>query len=206
MTRKRKIIKITLCITIPILVIILLHISFKVWYFNFTEEMNWYHPARYKDWQKIPLGEYWEFSIPNEWVVTQNNNIIYITDKPKDEKDYTTYLIGMIGVRYHSEDFLSFLSELYDGDVNWFVRDYSGIGGMRYSHGVDYQKGFIYRLNGLDGKILMLNIITYSHRFYLEGENPSFPTMEIVLLIRDNEIVDDEMVDKIAVSFRCVVK
>ena len=71
-----------------------------------------HHPALYKDWKSVQIAEDGVFSVPKEWIVTQSDNLIYITDKPIDE-NYTILLTGMIGVNENSEDYFSFLSDFY---------------------------------------------------------------------------------------------
>ena len=45
-------------------------------------------------WQSVSISNVGTFRVPRDWVVAQNNNVVYITDRPIDEKGYKIYLIG----------------------------------------------------------------------------------------------------------------
>lgn len=52
---------------------------------------------KYENWQSISIPGVGVFKVPQEWVVTQKNNMVYITDKPIKEEGYKTYLLGIKG-------------------------------------------------------------------------------------------------------------
>jgi hypothetical protein len=139
------------------------------------------------DWQTISFSNKTEFKLPNDWVVAQNDNIFYITDKPMLENDYTIYLIGIINARRNSEEFVMLISKVYNG-----VAEYSHWGGhsARLSDNVFYNKYVEYVIDGSKVTVNMLNYFNYSD-----------PESEIILIIYDDMLCDD-MVNKIAQSFR----
>ena len=64
---------------------------------------------RYAFWQKVTIPSLGSFKVPKDWIVTKNENIIYITDKPIEE-DYKIYLVGVGRVKgadgkYHYDFF-----------------------------------------------------------------------------------------------------
>jgi len=110
-------------VSISIMIIILLFVSLQLYAYNIAVANGLWTKLSYLGWKDVYITETWGGSVPNEWVVTRDDNILYITDKPMDEYDYTTYIVGMIGATKDSEGFFAFLSELYDGEVTYFVGD-----------------------------------------------------------------------------------
>lgn len=51
----------------------------------------------YDAWKEVNITEVGSLKIPKEWIYTENNNIIYFTDKEIGEStEYSIYLIGII--------------------------------------------------------------------------------------------------------------
>lgn len=48
----------------------------------------------YEGWKKIEIANLGYCYIPNNWIYTKKDDIVYFTDKPLTEKEYKIYLIG----------------------------------------------------------------------------------------------------------------
>jgi len=49
-----------------------------------------------KDWQTVTIAGIGSFRVPSEWNVEEQNGVLYITDRPMADGDYTIYLVGTI--------------------------------------------------------------------------------------------------------------
>jgi hypothetical protein len=47
-------------------------------------------------WQLVTVEDIGSFYVPGHWVITQQDDVIYMTDKPIDEEDYTIYFVGVV--------------------------------------------------------------------------------------------------------------
>ena len=47
-------------------------------------------------WQRVTVQGVGYISVPGHWVVTIQDDVIYMTDKPLDEQGYTIYSLGVI--------------------------------------------------------------------------------------------------------------
>lgn len=63
----------------------------------FGDIVEKHYEKKYNDYQKIYISDYGNFKVPKNWIVTQNEVALYITDKPIDIKEYKIYLIGIKG-------------------------------------------------------------------------------------------------------------
>lgn len=51
----------------------------------------------YQEWKKVNIADVGSLNIPHDWIYTENDDIIYFTDKKMSEStEYTIYLIGII--------------------------------------------------------------------------------------------------------------
>jgi len=56
-------------------------------------------PSRFtRVWQTVCVEGVGSFRVPTEWSVTQQSDVIYITDRPKEYGDYTIYIVGLASV------------------------------------------------------------------------------------------------------------
>ena len=73
-------------------------------------------PKKYEGWKTVPITENMTFKIPEEWVVTwennpnwsveQGDNVMYITDRPMNEEGYKIYLVGTV-LDFDAHNYLS---------------------------------------------------------------------------------------------------
>ena len=69
------------------------------------------YTLRYRDWQTIFIEEIktyktpMTFKVPDYWVFTRKDDVIYFTDKPIDDGDYKIYLVGSIGFLREDEEY-----------------------------------------------------------------------------------------------------
>jgi len=47
-------------------------------------------------WQLVTVEDVGSFYVPGNWVITQQGDVIYMTDKPIDEEGYITYFAGVV--------------------------------------------------------------------------------------------------------------
>jgi hypothetical protein len=47
-------------------------------------------------WQTVIISGIGTFRVPEEWNIEQQDGILYITDKPLDDNDYSIYLVGVV--------------------------------------------------------------------------------------------------------------
>ena len=52
--------------------------------------------GKYDDWQTVGIHQNATIKVPKEWVITREDNVLYMTDKPMDDEDYKIFLIGTI--------------------------------------------------------------------------------------------------------------
>ena len=52
------------------------------------------YAKKYTDWQIVSISGVGSFRLPSDWIVTQRENVVYITDRPLEEEVYKIYLIG----------------------------------------------------------------------------------------------------------------
>lgn len=50
----------------------------------------------YYGWKTIEVDGVGSFKVPKEWIYTVENGLVYLTDKPIDEEDYSIYFIEPI--------------------------------------------------------------------------------------------------------------
>ena len=55
-------------------------------------------------WQLVTVEDIGSFYVPGHWVITRQNDVIYMTDKPIDEEDYTIYFIGVVYNKFLTKD------------------------------------------------------------------------------------------------------
>lgn len=85
---KKKKLKIIFTMGIIILIILL---SFMGWIkYNIYTKIF----PDYTGWKKIEIANLGYCYIPNNWIYTKKDDIVYFTDKPLTEKEYKIYLIG----------------------------------------------------------------------------------------------------------------
>ena len=208
MSKPKKVILVVLTISLPFI----LFFAFVFLYASrIRKTIDLYHPSQYKGWKDVSISENYSFSIPNEWTATINDKTLYITDKSMEEENYTIYMVGMMDAHYTSDVFLDLLSDLYDGTATWFAHDQykndNGVGfytedferkgGRLFSNSAYYQPNNIYRI---DDNFILIDLITFSHHF-LPEDSENFEIVEIVIIV-DTDIVNDDLIDKIAKSFR----
>ena len=54
----------------------------------------------YEGWQTVTILNAGTFQVPGDWVFTQQDNVIWLTDKPIDEEGYIIYFLGVIDYSY----------------------------------------------------------------------------------------------------------
>jgi len=50
----------------------------------------------YSGWQTVEVQNVGSFQVPGDWVVTQYDNVIWLTDKPIDEEGFIIYFTGIV--------------------------------------------------------------------------------------------------------------
>jgi hypothetical protein len=82
-----------------IISLIILLIIFSVYYIMY-KLIDLPNPLISFGWQKVSIKGVGTFKIPRDWIVTQKNKSIFITDKPIEENGYKIYLAGVIIYKY----------------------------------------------------------------------------------------------------------
>jgi len=101
MVRKlKKAILLTIAALCILVVLSFLFIAFFTWYFDIPKASD------YIGWKDVSIEGYGRFKVPEEWIVTQNDDVMFITDKPIEEENYNIYLIGTI--KENVIDYISF--------------------------------------------------------------------------------------------------
>jgi hypothetical protein len=127
-------------------------------------------------WQSISIPEVGTFRVPGDWIVTQSNNVVYITDKPIDEEGYKIYLIGKTEDGRNRVPY----SEYFEN-----IEYIKSVRGVIYSNSALFS---IHKIN-VNGNIVEKYIITLSNT-----------TKDIDLLAWDN-LIDENTMKKIAQSY-----
>ena len=150
------------------------------------------YSKRYEGWKTVPITENITFKIPEEWVVTwennpnwavkQGDNVMYITDRPMNEEGYKIYLAGTLldHDTYTAGDNYLYPYELFE-NVEFIERVRSA--GLSNS-GMYFLKK--YNISG--------NIET---RYNLNMSNPPY---KINFIAWDNSL-DEDMIIKITKTF-----
>ena len=55
----------------------------------------------YSNWQTVTVQNVGSFQVPGDWVVTQYDNVIWLTDKPINEEGFIIYFAGFV---YHPKE------------------------------------------------------------------------------------------------------
>jgi len=80
---------------ITIIIFIILLVTFSGYYFMY-KLLDYPNPIISFGWKYIFIKGSGTFKIPRDWIVTQKNKTIFITDKPIEENGYKIYLVGVI--------------------------------------------------------------------------------------------------------------
>jgi hypothetical protein len=134
------------------------------------------HSRHYADWTTITIPRVGAFQMPIECIITQEDNAVYITDKPINETDYKIYMAGIIfknGYRYFAPytlfDDVTIIDpwiEIYLGNAEYKKRKYNISGNIETKYtiifsGADESIEFIVWDNSLDKKTIKKICNTY---------------------------------------------
>ena len=61
---------------------------------------------KYEEWKTVSILGGGTIKVPQDWVVTQEDNVMYITDKPINEEGYKIYLVGTVFDDKNSNNYL----------------------------------------------------------------------------------------------------
>ena len=124
------------------------------------------HSEIYSEWQVVSIEGEGTFRVPVEWVVTQNDDVIYITDKPIEE-EYNIFLIAAVGENVRTY-------ELFD-DVEYLGRVDGW--GAAISFGVSFGKSE-YKVAG---EIIERANISFGSMFFIAWDDlVDFETIETI--------------------------
>lgn len=106
-----------------------------------------------KSWQTVTISGIGSFKIPSEWHIEQQDEIIYFTDKPLSNENYTIYLVGTargIGIEPHEifdevEKGETFLSPFLNNGVSLLSINYI-VDGIKET----YQLILFYNMIGIE--------------------------------------------------------
>ena len=56
--------------------------------------LGYLYRVDYAGWQLVSFGNVGTLRVPEEWVVTIDDNVVFMTDKPLEDEDYLIYLVG----------------------------------------------------------------------------------------------------------------
>ena len=172
--KKLKIAMIVVAITVPVMLLG----GAALWAFNELLDM----PDRItKTWQTVTVEKVGSFKVPAEWCVERQGNVIYITDKPRDEADSRLYIVGMVSPASYRA-LLKELCEIVEGDVKY------SIGNRMYANSVDVSLRE-YRINGYPGKHYLITCPDSELRSWVR------------LMVWDMETVTPYIVSQIAKTF-----
>jgi len=134
---------------------------------------------RYAFWQDISLTDYGTFKIPKNWIVTQKQDIIYITDKPIQEEGYKIYLVGVRRIK--------------SNDGKYRYEHFENVERLGYGWGAitSYSAEYFLEIYNINGVIEEKYVISFS--------NSGQPT--IYFLAWDNLLNRNEII-KIAKSYK----
>jgi hypothetical protein len=112
--------------TIFLSVIVIFFTFFEYFFWGPDPDANKYSFSQdYSSWQTVTVQSVGSFQVPGDWVITQYDNIVFLTDKPIDEEDFTIYFAGVVYM--HGEDvypqnvFTSTFNNLSDNQVGSFA-------------------------------------------------------------------------------------
>jgi hypothetical protein len=137
-----------------------------------------------ESWQTVFVNGVGSFRVPTEWVVEQEDGIVYITDKPRDNEEYKVYIIGVV----EADEIVSKYSqphELFD-DVEKV--DSIPYGGYSNSTRLNLVK---YTVNGNKEEHLLIHC----------PKIKTFTIASLELLVWDMDIVDEKLAREIAKTF-----
>ena len=139
---------------------------------------------KYVDWQDVILTDIGTFKVPKEWIVTNSDDMIYITDKPIEEENYKIYLVG-VPTSTRSKKIKEY--DIFK-DVEFI--DFA-------SHGVVYSNGGRYWVEKLsiNGVIQEKYVIIIGGRYSEEG------IYNDINLFSWDDLIDKETIIKITNSF-----
>ena len=144
---------------------------------------NCVYNYKYIDWQDVSVPLVGKFKVPPDWVVTQMEDTVYLTDKSIDEEGYKIYLVGIIVPR---ADHVVYPYELFEDTRK--IGDGPGIG---LSNSARYgQEEYI-----INGK--------KETKYYLDIGSSSGGRKKLYFLAWD-DLIDEKTLSKIAYSFDAV--
>ena len=143
---------------------------------------------KYAGWKGVTLLGVGTFKVPQDWIVTQQDDVVYLTDKPLDSEDYKTYLVGEIGEIWSmsSNGTRDRFDDTYELFGNVQVKSGETISSVTLSNSAAYgQREFVVDGNGVTKYFIML---------WSEKVSPTY------LIVWDN-LLDENTILKIAASF-----
>ena len=113
-------------------------------------------------WYTVQIDEVGSFNVPDGWIVTQEKNTVYFTDKPITEDDYNIYMIGAI---WDDDDSSTWIAPeiLLDDKVHYLEHDVIEAFSTSVNYGVSTYEtpdgiGTRYTLNIYGGHSILLTI------------------------------------------------
>ena len=135
-----------------------------------------------ESWQTITISGVGSFRVPTEWSVEQQDDILYITDKPLRDGGYTIYLVGtMQGAEVAPH-------EVFEGVEKGSILLSPGFDNGSRLYSVEYL---------VNGETEELHLITFLNIGYVGNEGNTFE-----LLVWNRDVVDDYLAEQIAKTFK----
>ena len=132
-------------------------------------------------WQTVNISGVGSFLIPAEWCVEQQDSVLYITDKPRDNEGYSLYIIGTVRTGGPNDPYVQpheLLDEVVKGKSLW--------AGVIYANSAGYGM-YEYVINDESGERYLIDWHSSNERVYL--------------LAWDMDVVDEFHVINIAKTF-----
>jgi hypothetical protein len=128
-------------------------------------------------WQSVSIDNVGTFKVPREWVVTQENYILYITDMPITNENYKIYLIGSIWNDQEDGNYTpthklfdnveygnSISSEIFSNSAAWGLNEFIVNGNKENKYYIRFHKHIVIAWDDLINK---KTIITIAKSFVL---------------------------------------
>jgi len=127
-------------------------------------------------WQSVSISDVGTFRVPGDWIVTQSNNAVYITDKPIDEEGYKIYLIGKTQSNISLSEYLENIND---------IKFMETVNSTNYSNNASFSKS-IYVINEIIEEKCVLT---------LHNSN------KVIYLYAWDNLIDEDTMKKIAQSY-----
>ena len=146
-----------------------------------------------ESWQTVSISGVGSFRVPTEWFVEQQDEILYITDKPRDNEGYKIYLVGIAWLNVTESE---------------HIHPHELLNGVEKGAPVPGRVGEEKRIDGIYSNCASVSLIEYTvngekeEHYLIDCPKIKGTTVaKLQLLVWDRTVVDEKLTSEIAKTF-----